>query len=133
MSIEIYWYVGGQEKRFQGFFDSDGSTWNMFEARVSDNLGEWEYFDQLTDISGQRETCFVRDSLLITNSKGSVFRFDNITLATYLLWEDQASLKECMGLPADTDLTGRTSASVYYTFVGSVLSLLLLFDIVLFF
>jgi hypothetical protein len=76
----------------------------------------------------------VWDSLLITNNKDSLIHYDNITLATYLLWEDQASsLKECMGLPADTDLTGRTSASAYCTFGGSVLSLLLLFDIVLFF
>jgi hypothetical protein len=131
MSIEIYWFIGGQEKRFYGYFESDGSTWNVFEARVFDNSGEWEYFDQLTDISGQRETCFVRDSLLISNSKGSVIRFDNITLAPYLLWEEHTALKECMGLPAYTVLTGPTSASAYYTVGGSVVALLVLFDIVL--
>jgi len=104
MTIEIYWEGDGLEKRFYGYFESDGhSIWNMFEARVYNHAEEWETFDGLTIVSGNLGECFKRDRLVLNNGNdGSEVVFGNLSLATFLPWSDDSpSYLECLGLPAD--------------------------------
>jgi len=114
-SIEITWISGndGTEKRFYAYIDRDGGNWRVFEARVYNVNGEWEFFDgiALQEMTGELDRCFRRESLVLTNPSGSTIRFENITLATFLLWDDHEALKECIGLDPDVSLIAEDASS----------------------
>eukprot|EP00529_Nitzschia_sp_RCC80_P012923 CAMPEP_0113507180 /NCGR_PEP_ID=MMETSP0014_2-20120614/36315_1 /TAXON_ID=2857 /ORGANISM="Nitzschia sp." /LENGTH=601 /DNA_ID=CAMNT_0000402747 /DNA_START=99 /DNA_END=1904 /DNA_ORIENTATION=+ /assembly_acc=CAM_ASM_000159 len=93
MSIEIEWLssTDGKDRRFFGYFSSNSTHYNMFEARVVNKYtGDWESFENLEGvISGPLGSCFTDESLVMTNQIGSQIRFDNITLAVFLPWQDK--------------------------------------------
>ena len=100
MSIEITWFdTEGREKRFNGYIDSDGTSWNMGEARVYDNAGDWVTFAPLTEMKGYRDACFRKKQLVLNNVGGNDIHqiwFENLTLATFLPWSDEAAMNACI-------------------------------------
>eukprot|EP00797_Seminavis_robusta_P006660 Sro1449_g273630.2 (332) ;mRNA; f:3469-4464 len=89
-SIEVQWYLDEQEKRFYGFIESNGTHWNMYEVRVYNSNGEWEYFEGLEGVvAGKRGECFYQSALVLTNDRGSEVRFSNLVLAVFLPWDEQ--------------------------------------------
>lgn len=98
ISIEVEWIdaYDGKEKRFFGYIQSDGNTWNMYEARVYDATEEWVYFTNLNVVSGSREECFYVKELILTNNNGDEVKFLDISLATFLQWGSQNKFYDCI-------------------------------------
>lgn len=97
-SIEVEWYMDGLEKRFFAYLYVNGPTWRIEEMRVYDNTEDWAYFENLgSTILGDLGACFTASDLTVSNAEGSEIRFENLTLATFLPWTDEAVLQECIG------------------------------------
>lgn len=99
-SIEILWNMGGNQKRFLAYIDADEESWRINEIRVYDNTEDWASFFSRRPfgtplLSGARETCFHKDTLVLSNEDGSKIRFQNLTLVTFLPWTDEAAFLGC--------------------------------------
>jgi hypothetical protein len=97
-AIEVTWDIDGKEKRFYGYLSAspDDDSWKMFEARVYDNTQEWKEFYNPEGVNGSLEQCFKRDSLVISDGAGSEIRFQEVTLATFLPWENDVDFLNCI-------------------------------------
>jgi hypothetical protein len=139
-SIEASWVLDGKEKRFNGYFESNGIHWNLYEARVYNEDQDWVYFTTRNDVQGTRDSCFQRRSLVLTSldpttRAKSEIRFENLTLATFLPWQDQDAFDACYesasSIPADLDMGGllnsAASSSILFVPLAALFALIVVF------
>ncbi len=98
-TIEVEWEdENGVERRFNGYMKGSVSTWQMFEVGVYNNEGDWVmvYPNSVESLSGAKGTCFKTDSLSLTNTEGDIVKFEGLSLATFMPWDDKEEFLKCI-------------------------------------
>ena len=119
-TMEISWTIGGKSRRFYAYMYADSAEdgdWRVDEVRVYDKNMHWVYFNDLTDLKGKKGNCFKRDTLVLKNNNGDRVTFEDVTIAAFLPWSDDADFLDCIDGIVLTTTSSKDSTAVKDSFV----------------